>query len=392
MQGLVDNKKEYTKYLQDSLTIPIAEKIKNYYDLSLENKSGLKGFQKELNKIKEWNNNYIDTICSEILKKSKYKNLDKLYKYVIITSVKIKIYEYKDQIEDVNIKYLSMQDYIHKCFINIATWAWKNPFLFFKQNIRETEIQNNYNIIEKNIRKIIKNTLMECIPIDSIIEQIEEKNKNNTNINQFVESNTTDDNNDDIDLIQLNEDNNKNEIINNKINNNETFTSSLLSAITRNTSKLNRFLTKSNDNINNDLEKKKEEEKLNEYNEIISDADSEYNKEDDNNKNDIENDIKNHENDIENDIENDENDKNDIENDENDENDENNENDENDITVTDMDKIREKYNNMNSDSESNNSSDNNLDNKKFLSDNSYDTSSSLSDSDNEYTVKVKKMY
>lgn len=71
MQGLVDNKKEYTKYIQESLTISMAEKIKNYYDLSLENKSGLKGFQKELNKIKEWNNNYIDEVYSEILKKVK---------------------------------------------------------------------------------------------------------------------------------------------------------------------------------------------------------------------------------------------------------------------------------------------------------------------------------
>ena len=381
MQGLVDNKKEYTKYIQESLTISMAEKIKNYYDLSLENKSGLKGFQKELNKIKEWNNNYIDEVYSEILKKSKYKNLDKLYKYVIITSVKIKIYEYKDQIDDVNIKYVSIEDYIHKCFVNIAIWAWKNPFLFFKHNIRETEIQNNYNIIEKNIRKIIKNTLMECIPIDTIIEQIEEKNKDNTNINQFVEVNITDndnkdDKNNETDLMKLNEDNNKNEIIDNKINNNETFTTALLSAITRNTSKLNRFLTKSNNNINDDLEEKKEDAELKEYDEIISDPDTENNEiisdpytENNNSENDENN--------------NSENDENNIQNDEN-----NIVNVDNNITVNDMNIIRERYNNMDSDSESNNSSHN----KKFLSDNSYDTSSSVSDSENEYNVKVKKMY
>ena len=31
----------------------------------------------------------------------------------------------------------------------------KNPFLFFRNNLRQSEIQNNYNIIEKNIKKII---------------------------------------------------------------------------------------------------------------------------------------------------------------------------------------------------------------------------------------------
>ena len=43
MQTLIDIKKEYTTYIQDSFAIPIAEKINNYYDLSINEKTGLKG-------------------------------------------------------------------------------------------------------------------------------------------------------------------------------------------------------------------------------------------------------------------------------------------------------------------------------------------------------------
>ena len=393
MQGLVDNKKEYTKYIQESLTIPIAEKIKSFYDISISNKSGLKGFQNELNKIKEWNNNYIDDIYNNILKKSKYKNIDKLYKFVIITSIKIKIYEYKDSINNVNIKYPSIQDYIHKCFMNVGTWVWKNPFLFFKNNLREIEIQNNYNIVEKNIKKIIKNTLIECIPIDSIIQQIEDRiaNNNDNLIEQYVELDVKEKEDDEENIVELN--NNSNDSTNKLNKNQETFTSSLFSAISRNTNKLNRFLTKKdndyleNKNDNDFLENKNDNDYLennNDNEEIISDAETDKNSNIDNN---IIIDNDNEENEQENQEENQQ------------ENQEENQQEEleidNNITVKNMDLFRDKYNNtqLDSDSDSNSDSDSKSKNNNFISDNSYDSSaSSISDSDNEKEITVKKMY
>ena len=40
MQGLVDTKKEYIKKIQDTISIPIAEKINSLFQLSVENKTG----------------------------------------------------------------------------------------------------------------------------------------------------------------------------------------------------------------------------------------------------------------------------------------------------------------------------------------------------------------
>ena len=362
MQGLVDNKKEYTKYIQDSITIPIAEKIKSYYDFSYNNKTGLKGFQEELNKIKEWNNNYIESEYNDIIKKSKYNNLDKLYKFVIITSIKIKIYEYKNSINNVKIKYPSIQDYIHKCYINSAIWAWKNPFLFFKNNLKLTEIQNNYNIIEKNIKKIIKNTLIECIPIDDIIEQIDNNIFDNNIINQYIELDIDDkDNKTDEDILELN----KNTSASNS-NNQETFSSSLFSAISRNTNKLNRFLTKSNDNkkINHKTYNDNSEREVIQNLDVNS-INTTY--ENDKDYNEIESDYEKYENNIENE------DNNIINND-------------NNIIENDNNIIEIEDNNNETSSESD------KDDNNFISDNSCVLSSSDTSDDDEIKTSKKNLY
>ena len=174
MQVLLNTKKEYTKYIQDSISISIAQKINNYYDDSIKDKIGMIGFQKNLNNIKNWNPNIIENEYKLLIQNSKYKNLDKIYTFTIKTYIKLRLIELN--IDYDNYEYPDIKAFIHKCYINAAIWAWKSPFLFFKNNLKQIEIQNNYNIIEINIRKIIKNTLRECVPIDKII-----CNQNNTN-------------------------------------------------------------------------------------------------------------------------------------------------------------------------------------------------------------------
>jgi hypothetical protein len=189
MQVLVDTKKEYTKYIQDSIAISIAEKINNYYDDSVKQGLGMKGFQNNLNNIKKWDNNILEIEYNNLLAKSKYKNLEKIYNFTINTYIKLRLIE--QNLEDDNFSYEvpSILNFIHNCYINVAIWAWKNPFVFFKNNLKQLEIQNNYNIIEKNIKKIIKNTLRECVPIDKIITNTKQNNNIIKNIKKYDSSN-----------------------------------------------------------------------------------------------------------------------------------------------------------------------------------------------------------
>ena len=173
MQALNDAKKEYIKHLQKSFSIVISEKINNLHDEAVENGEGLKGFQKKLLKIKDWDSSIIENIVEKIVKNSNHKKLDKIYNLAIITSIKIKQIEINKKIENNTFDYPSFNEFVHKCYINSSIWAWKNPFLFFKKDIPKIDIQNNYNIIEKNVKKIIKNTLNECVPIDEIFSNVE---------------------------------------------------------------------------------------------------------------------------------------------------------------------------------------------------------------------------
>lgn len=177
MQVLIDTKKEYIKCAQSVLSIPIAEKINNLYELSVADSSGLKGFQNRLNQISQWNNLTIANEYKRIKKNSKYKNIEQIYNTIININIQIKLGDYLNDINNLNISYTSFQDFIHLCYVNVSIWVWKNPYLFFKHNLKQTEIQFNYNLIEKNINKIIKHTITEVTPIDTIMEKLEEYKK-----------------------------------------------------------------------------------------------------------------------------------------------------------------------------------------------------------------------
>ena len=60
MQGLIDCKKEYIEHIQDVLTIPISQRIYSIHKETIDNKLGLKYFQKELNNIPKWNNTIVE--------------------------------------------------------------------------------------------------------------------------------------------------------------------------------------------------------------------------------------------------------------------------------------------------------------------------------------------
>ena len=182
MEGLVDTKNEYIEHLQDILSIPIAKKIHELYN----DKKSLKEFQSELVLIKKWNNNIVKDEYKRIIKITKCKYFENLIKIIIITSVKIKIYEYKDYFDNIKIKIPEPEDFLHKCYINVSLYCWKNAYLFNKKNIRDSEIQNNLNIIEENIRYIIKKTFRDFIPINEILEQIQ--NNLTNNVRQFSET------------------------------------------------------------------------------------------------------------------------------------------------------------------------------------------------------------
>jgi len=163
MEGLIETKNEYIEHMQDIITIPISKKIYEIWCECSKRKGSIKEFQKELVQIKKWNNNLINEEYKKIVKTTKCKYLADLIKIIIITTIKIKIYEYKDYFDNIKIKIPSPEDFIHKCYINVSIFSWKNAYLFNNKNMKDSEYQNNLNIIEENFKIIIKKTFRDFI-------------------------------------------------------------------------------------------------------------------------------------------------------------------------------------------------------------------------------------
>ena len=193
MEGLIDTRNEYIEHIQDILSVAISKRIYAIYTEMMEEKKGLKGFQNELYSIRKWNNNIVSDEYKKIVKYNKCKYLSNLIKIIIITTIKIKIYEYREQFDNIKIKIPNAEDFVHKCYINAASFSWKNAYLYNRNNIKDAEYQNNLNLIEENIRAIIKKTFRDFVPFDEIFKQIEDNLTGN--VKQFKDTEDNDEEN-----------------------------------------------------------------------------------------------------------------------------------------------------------------------------------------------------
>lgn len=174
MQDLVETRKEYIELLQDFISIPLSQRIYNIYtENNKRGKNVLQEFQKELELIPKWNNHIIETETQNIIEKSGCNYLHKLLKLTISSGIKIKFREYGHNMRKLKMKMPTLEDFIHKCFINSASFCWKHAYLFTTSKLNSVQIQNNINTIENNIRKMVSKSLRHCINGKELIEELE---------------------------------------------------------------------------------------------------------------------------------------------------------------------------------------------------------------------------
>ena len=174
MQDLVETRKEYIELLQDFISIPLSQRIYNMYtENNIRGKNVLQEFQKELELIPKWNNHIIETETQNIIEKSGCNYLHKLLKLTISSGIKIKFREYGHNMRKLKMKMPTLEDFIHKCFINSASFCWKHAYLFTTSKLTSVQIQNNINTIENNIRKMVSKSLRHCINGKELIEELE---------------------------------------------------------------------------------------------------------------------------------------------------------------------------------------------------------------------------
>jgi hypothetical protein len=127
-------------------------------------------FQNFISRIPKWNSTIIETEKTRICEKSGCVYLEDLITCVHIIQLKIltamRVGQKQKKI-DINIP--KLDDFIHKCYIQVARSVYKNVYLF-EINIEPLQIQKHNRELEIIIQEAILNTLRESIPVETILK------------------------------------------------------------------------------------------------------------------------------------------------------------------------------------------------------------------------------
>lgn len=173
---LSSSKDEWCCRLLNILTPLMIEGIKSILNESCElckknnENKYLMTFQNLISRIPKWNPTIIETERKRIVNKSGCIYLEELITCVHIIQLKLltamRVGQKQKKI-DVNI--MKIDDFIHKCYINIARKVYKNVYLFEK-NIEPLQVQKNNRELECIVKECILNTIRDSIPIESILK------------------------------------------------------------------------------------------------------------------------------------------------------------------------------------------------------------------------------
>ena len=173
---LVDAKTEYTKQLINILKGSMYIAINTIFLISKEesniNKNMvLKKFQENLSKVPSWNQDIINNNHQLILKHSGCDWLDELITAVFVSHTRIltSINTNKNK-GKINLKIPKTTHFIHKCYIDVARYFWKNSYLF-DDKLSNYEKQKNRREAENIIEISINETIRKEIPLKHILKE-----------------------------------------------------------------------------------------------------------------------------------------------------------------------------------------------------------------------------
>jgi hypothetical protein len=127
-------------------------------------------FQNFITRIPKWNSSIIETEKKRIISRSGCSYLEELVTCIHIIQLKLlsamRVGQKQKKI-DINIP--KLDDFIHKCYINVARKMYKNVYLF-ELNCPPLQIQKHNRELEIIIQECILNAVRDSIPVESILK------------------------------------------------------------------------------------------------------------------------------------------------------------------------------------------------------------------------------
>lgn len=177
VSSLHESKNEWGARLLTILTPLIIEGFKSIFEESYklckdnnETDKYLMTFQNFITRIPKWNSTIIETEKKRIIERSGCSYLEELVTCIHIIQLKLltamRVGQKQKKI-DINIP--KLDDFIHKCYINVARKMYKNVYLF-ELNCPPLQIQKHNRELEIIIQECILNAVRDSIPLESILK------------------------------------------------------------------------------------------------------------------------------------------------------------------------------------------------------------------------------
>jgi hypothetical protein len=178
VSSLHESKNEWCSRLLTILTPLIIEGFKSIFDESYllcknnkEMDKYLMTFQNLIARIPKWNPSVIENEKKRIIEKSHCDYLEELVTCVHIIQLKLlTAMRVGQKQKKIDISIPKLDDFIHKCYINVARKVYKNVYLFEVIDIKPLQIQKYNRELEIIIQECILNTIRDSIPIENILK------------------------------------------------------------------------------------------------------------------------------------------------------------------------------------------------------------------------------
>jgi hypothetical protein len=177
VSSLHESRNEWASRLVTILTPAIIDGYKSIFEEALklckennEMDKYLMTFQNFITRIPKWNPSIIETEKKRICEKSGCVYLEDLITCVHIIQLKIlTAMRVGQKQKKIDFPIPKLEDFIHKCYIQVARKVYKNVYLF-EINIPPLQVQKHNRELEILIQEAILNTLRESIPVETILK------------------------------------------------------------------------------------------------------------------------------------------------------------------------------------------------------------------------------
>jgi len=177
VSSLQESRNEWCARLINILTPLVIEGFKSIFDESWklceendEQEKYLMTYQNFLVRIPKWNPAIVETETNRIVEKSNCGYLTDLISCVHIIQLKsLTCMRVGNKQKKIDIKIPTLNDFVHKIYINSARKIYTNIYLFEK-NISPLQIQKHNRELELIIREQILNSIRENIPVENILK------------------------------------------------------------------------------------------------------------------------------------------------------------------------------------------------------------------------------